>query len=217
MSTVLRSTSSGASLFAESGVPHCRHVTIQLYCGVPLLYKNKEFVSGCVAVVLPTEQCKTRANRERDTTMRVWTGLISRKPDNHPSWEGRLLRAVPEDSVLAIETPNSPENLSAATVQHSVDGTSVLLDVPGTWALQIATPTFTQMMTLLGDVIDITLLDAGWVHMGLESKVLQRRCFPVGGSSANAVPVISLVGAAWCFARDISVPICSSSSVFCLE
>ena len=108
--------------------------------------------------------------------MKVWTGLISKKANNRPAWEGRLLEAVPCDSVLAIEAPDSPDNLSAVTVQHAVDGTPIELHVPGTWVLQIATPTFRQLVTLLSDFIAITLLEAGWVHMGAGSMLLQRQC-----------------------------------------
>ena len=176
-------STSGALPMTGSGPPHCRRVTIQLYCQLPLKYKRHEFTSGCLAIVLSTEQCRTRLSRETETTMKVWTGLISKKANNRPAWEGRLLEAVPCDSVLAIEAPDSPDNLSAVTVQHAVDGTPVELHVPGTWVLQIATPTFRQLVTLLSDFIAITLLEAGWVHMGAGSMLLQRQCSPVGRSA----------------------------------
>ena len=91
-----------------------------------------------------------------------------------------MLQAVPRDSVLGVETPNSPDNFSAVTVEHAVDGTAVQLKVPGTWVLQIATPTFRQLVTLLGDVITIALLEDGWKPSSAGERFLQRKCAPAG-------------------------------------
>ena len=91
-----------------------------------------------------------------------------------------MLQTVPQDSVLGVETPNSPENFSSVSVEHAVDGKAVQLKVLGTWVLQIATPTFRQLVTLLGDVITIALLGDGWRRISAGSKILQRRCAPAG-------------------------------------
>ena len=137
MSSVLLSARTGALPSSKSETPYCRHITIQLYCEASFKYKRHEFTSACLAIMLPTEQCKTRSNCESDTTLKFLCGIIAKNEKSHPPWEGKLLQAVPRDSVLGVETPNSPENFSAVSVEHAVDGRVVQLKVLGTRNLEL--------------------------------------------------------------------------------
>ena len=112
--------------------------------------------------------------------MRFLSGLISKNKANRPAWEGRLIAAVSQTSAIGYERPSSQENYSAGVVEHVVEGQAVQLKFPGTWALQVAAPTFQQLITLLGNIIDITLLEDGWTYVGNGSKLLQKKCTPPG-------------------------------------
>ena len=112
----------------------------------------------------------------KDGTMRFLSGLISRNKANHPAWERKLMAAVSRTSALGYERPGGPENFSAGVVEHVVDGQAVQLRFPGTWTLQVAATTLQQTITLLCDIIDITLLGDGWTPVGHGSKILEKKC-----------------------------------------
>ena len=106
MSKLLRSARFGSSQLKVS-TPVRRNLTIQLYCGVTLSYQGRNFESACVAIMLPSDQCKNRSNYETDSTMRFMSGLISDKPENHPQWEKRLFAFVSPDCAVGYERPGS--------------------------------------------------------------------------------------------------------------
>ena len=72
MLQISRSAYSARSLLPESTPDLDRHLSILIFYDVYFEYKGTCFNPGCLAIMLPTAQCKSRANAEGATVLVGW-------------------------------------------------------------------------------------------------------------------------------------------------
>ena len=94
------------------GKPRLHEVVFEIFGRVPFRAKGINFQPGYLGLLLSTNMLKQRKTVDEDGALRWLSGLIAKKPENHPPWEKALLAAIPENCICAYEAPGSPENFT---------------------------------------------------------------------------------------------------------
>ena len=151
----------------ESG--KIRALTMEIFPNVPTIdYQNKNFMNGTLGMLMASESSLSRVGADTDTSMRIFSGMISSDPSKHPKWETALMQRVSESENFAIGyvAPNQEQNFSKLSVEVESEDTVEKLSAPGAWSLQLAADNNTHFYELVDHVLQITLLQDGWQPTG---------------------------------------------------
>ena len=89
-----------------------KSVHIEVYPQIDIGYQGCQFDTGTAIVLVPTMQLRTRKGNESDSTLRFFSGLISKDPNNHPNWERELLSSYGAHGQIGYELPGSNQNFT---------------------------------------------------------------------------------------------------------
>ena len=163
MSNLMKARRSGKRLYTgRIGTPKSVH--IEIYAQLNVEYQGLTFDNGTIIVLIPTVQLRTRKNAEDDNTLRLFSGMISNNPDNHPAWEPKLKACCGSHGQIGYERPGSRENFTKSNraVMREGQTTPEVVELPGTWPFQIVAESLKTALALLDNVIQIALINDHW-------------------------------------------------------
>ena len=170
----LRKGSSAAARMGSQVKANSRAVSLVLEVFTNIDLPEKQINDGFLICLLPASQ--RQARDELNSDLRFMSGMISKKPENHPPWEERLNAVLTDQGIY--------HEYIAPTNDNNYTKRSCIIDgefkcAPGAWTWQALAKNVKELGTVLhafvDDVLSVDAPGSNWRTIP-GSKLLTQRC-----------------------------------------